>query len=246
MLELKNTLNLYRLRKKLLLKSAVLVVPSVATAVFIGCMYTMPPIGVCSSFLFSGFFLFFMGVVLSMTMQGRENDVFEETLLFHCQATSNYYLSREMLALYVCFIYSLVLTLYPVLLYFKDSSKFSRTMGIADVLLGGVYILICGLGGMSLGDFFHARIFKKRRDAILGAIFISVLALCKYGIIKEFSFLSILHFLLPPIMNGFELVGDKDIFEPLGMFKIYIHMLAYLLIITLIKIKLLTNKKFRY
>ncbi len=73
------TIELYRLRLKLLKKGQVLIIPVVATALFIGIMYSMTPIGVTSSFLLSAAFMYFVCVFISMTLNGKENDVFEET-----------------------------------------------------------------------------------------------------------------------------------------------------------------------
>ncbi len=117
LLALKNTFELYRLRLKLLHKGQVLIIPVVATAIFIGIMYSMAPIGVTSSFLLSAAFLYFLCVFISMTLNGKENDVFEETLLMHCKSPLNYYVSREMLLLTQCIGYSLLLTVFPTVLF---------------------------------------------------------------------------------------------------------------------------------
>ncbi|WP_026491866.1 hypothetical protein [Butyrivibrio sp. XPD2002] len=243
---MKNTLELYKLRRKLIKKGQVLIVPVVATALFIGIMYSMAPIGVTSSFLLSAAFLYFVCVFISMTLNGKENDVFEETLMMHCEKPLNYYVSREMLLITQCFGYALILTVFPAMLFLLRSSMFIRPMGIIDVILGGLYIFFSGLCGMATGDFFHPRFLQRRKDGILGALMISVLAICKEGLIELLMPLAVLNFVLPPFLDGFKLVGSSDIFELRGMVLIFLHMAAYAVVVVCLKVWVLEKRRFRY
>jgi hypothetical protein len=243
---LKNTLELYKLRRKLIKKGQVLIVPVVAIALFIGIMYSMAPIGVTSSFLLSAAFLYFVCVFISMTLNGKENDVFEETLMMHCEKPLNYYVSREMLLITQCFGYALILTVFPAVLFLLRSSMFIRPMGIIDVILGGLYIFFSGLCGMATGDFFHPRFLQRRKDGILGALMISVLAICKEGLIELLMPLAVLNFVLPPFLDGFKLVGSSDIFELRGMVLIFLHMAAYAVVVVCLKVWVLEKRRFRY
>ncbi|WP_026527732.1 hypothetical protein [Butyrivibrio sp. VCD2006] len=243
---MKNTLELYKLRRKLLKKGQVLIVPVVATALFIGIMYSMAPIGVTSSFLLSAAFLYLVCVFISMTLNGKENDVFEETLMMHCERPLNYYVSREMLLITQCFGYALILTVFPAVLFLLRGSMFIRPMGIADVILGGLYIFFSGLCGMATGDFFHPRFLQRRKDGILGAIMVSVLAICKEGLTTYLMPLAILNFVLPPFLDGFKLVGSSDIFELRGMVLIFLHMAVYAVVVVCLKVWVLEKRRFRY
>ncbi len=69
---MKNVIDLFRLRFKLLLKGSVLVIPTVFTAVFMGSMYSMAPIAICSSFLLSAVFLYFICIFISMSIHGKD------------------------------------------------------------------------------------------------------------------------------------------------------------------------------
>ena len=243
---MKNTLELYKLRRKLLQKGQVLIIPVVATALFIGIMYSMAPIGVTSSFLLSAAFLYFVCVFISMTLNGKENDVFEETLMMHCERPLNYYVSRELLLITQCFGYALILTVFPAVLFLLRGSMFIRPMEIADVILGGLYIFFSGLCGMATGDFFHPRILQRRKDGILGAIMVSVLAICKEGLTTYLMPLAILNFVLPPFLDGFKLVGSSDIFELRGMVLIFLHMAVYAVVVVCLKVWVLEKRRFRY
>ncbi|WP_026511249.1 hypothetical protein [Butyrivibrio sp. LC3010] len=243
---MKNSIELYRLRLKLLKKGQVLIIPVVATALFIGIMYSMAPIGVTSSYLLSAAFMYFVCVFISMTLNGKENDVFEETLMLHCNKPLNYYVSREILLIMQCFGYALILTIFPTVLFLFKSSMFIRPIGKLDIIFGGFYIFLSGLCGMVTGDFFHPRLIQKRKDAILGAFVVTVLSICKEGLTEFFAPLSALNFVLPPFMNGFKLVGNTDIFEPHGMLLIFLHMAVYTIVVVCLKIRMLEKRRFRY
>jgi hypothetical protein len=218
----------------------------VATALFIGFMYSMAPIGVTGSFLLSAAFLYFVCVFISMTLNGKENDVFEETLMMHCDSPLNYYASREMLLITQCFGYTLILTVFPSVLYLLRGSMFIRPIGIKDVILGGLYIFLSGLCGMATGDFFHPRFLQRRKDGILGVLTVSVLTICKEGLIEHFMPLVALNYVLPPFLDGFKLVGSSDIFELRGMVLIYLHMAIYSVVLVCLKVWVLEKRKFRY
>ena len=112
------------MRLKLLFKSPVLTFPSIATVGFAGIMYSLAPIDFCSSYLISAVFLFFIGIFAAMSINGRENDVFEETLMLHSKSVVNYYISRELLLGIISLFYSLVLTIVPILVYLPAPDSF--------------------------------------------------------------------------------------------------------------------------
>lgn len=246
LLGLKNSIETYRLRLKMLKRSAVLTVPTVATLIFLGVMYSIEPFDVCSSFLLSAVFLYFICLFLAMSLNGRENDIYEETISLHCVTPHSYYLSREMLLISLDFCYAFVLTLVPVILFFMDNTRFTRLMKFEDIVCGGLHIFMCGLGGVLIGDFFHPRIFRKRRDAIIGALAVSLLAVTKEGLIGLSAAFGILNFVLPPITDGLKSVGSSGFFKPADMMIICIHFVIYYLVILMLKIQILQKKKFRY
>ncbi len=246
LLGLRNLIEIYRLRLKMLKKSSTLTIPTVVTLIFLGAMYSVAPHNICSSFLLSALFIYFICLFLSIYLNGGENDIYEETLFLHCLDIHSYYFSRELLLITLDLCYTLVLTLVPTILFLMDNGRFTRQMELADIACGGGHIFMCGLGGMMTGDFFHPRIFRKRRNAIIGAIAISLLAVSKEGLIDCSSAFSILNFILPPITDGLKSVGSNSYFEPREMMLICMHLAVYCLLIMIVKIKMLEKKKFRY
>jgi hypothetical protein len=231
----------------LLLKNSVLTIPLVVIVFFLFVMYSMSPLDITSSFIISAVFLFIVCVFISMNINGKENDVFEETLLLHSRFPVNFFASRELVFLSISVLYSLILTIYPVVLAVTDKNKFVPSVEPMDIVCGGAYVLACGIAGTATGDLFHPRLIAKRKDAILDAILISILTVCKHGLIGYNPVFKFLNILLPPIMNGMELVSANNYrFDTAGIFLICLHALVYSAVVTLIKIKLLSVKKFRY
>ena len=244
---MKNMIDLFRLRAKLLLRNSVLTLPLVVTAFFLGIMYSMSPLDITSSFLISAIYLYIVCVFVAMNINGKENDVFEETLLLHSKSALNFYASRELVFFFINFVCSVVLTAAPAVISVIDTNKFVPAAEPMDIVCGGAYILCAGITGMATGDLFHPRLIAKRKNAVLGAILLSVLAICKHGLIGYNPIFKFLHIPLPPIMDGIELVVDNNYrFDTAGIFLICLHMLVYAAVVTLIKIKLLSVRRFRY
>lgn len=241
---MKNIYSLYRLRLMVVLKSAVLVIPTVSVFAFLGIMYSFPPVQVSGSFLITAFFLFVLCAYIAMSIQGKENDVHEEIMLFHSNSEFHYYISRELVMYSISLVYAAFLIACPIIKYKINSIIFSRPLTRSDVFFGGLIVIGSGFCGIALGDLFHRRIFTTRRNGIIGLVLISILAVCKYPLIKEFSPLKIIGVFVPPIMDGFKMVGDADIFDRSGSLQIFIHMTIYVIAVILIKIRILKYKKF--
>ena len=240
---LKNIFSLYKLKINIVLRSAVLVIPTVLTIAFLGTMYSVLPEQVSGSLLLSAFCLFVISVFLSMMIQMKEDDIQEEVLLFHSHSELSYYIARELVLISISLVYAVILLAYPTIRSILNPGFFTRSLKAEDVIYGGLVLVGSGLCGIALGDLFHHRIFSHARYAVIGVILISLLAVCKFGLIENFSFLKVLHVLTPPIMDGFKMVGDTDIFDKLGSLKIFAHMLAFSAAAAIIKIRLLKHLK---
>lgn len=241
---LKNTYHLYTIRRRLMTRNALWAVTMLVIAAFLGAMYSFPPAYVCSSYLVSSVFMYFLGIYLSMNLHAGENDVFEEILLLHADSDAAYYLSREMLQARMCLICSLILSFFPLIYSIIRPGYFTRAIMPGDVCCGAAVILFCGFCGAETGDFFHPR-FIGRRYGICFAILISVVALCKQGLMETFAAFGILEIFMPPVTDSLVLLGNSDNFEAMGIFLIVLHMFAYSLVMMCIKILLLRHSRYR-
>ena len=240
---MKSTYSLYTIRRRLMKKNALWIITAVLTAGFLGAMYSFAPAYVCSSYLISSVFMYFISVYISMDLHEKENDVFEEVLLLHTKSDTEYYLSREMLQIRMCLIYALILSFFPVIYSVIRPGYFTRAVTPNDLICGGLMIVFCGICGAETGDFFHPR-FIGRKYGICGAILITVLAVCKEGLIRTFAAFKILDIITPPITDSLVLLGNTDSFDITVILLIVLHMFLFSLAVMLIKVKLL--KRFGY
>ena len=241
---MKNIFSLYKLRMLMCFKNAILVIPTVITAVFLGFMYSLKPSQISASFLISGLFLFVLCVYISMMIAAKENDIQEQVLYLHCRSDVAYYISRELVLLTICIMYSIIIIIYPVISAHYSSDFFTRALETSDIILGGGLIFGNGLLGMAVGDFFHHRIIRMRRNAVLFLMLLIAVAICKFAIIHAFSYFRYISFLLPPVMDGFDMVGNSDIFDKTKTIYILIHVLLFVLAATILKIGILKHKKY--
>jgi hypothetical protein len=241
---LKNISELYKIRRKLNRKNPMWVISAICTAVFLGVMYSIAPAYICSSLLITSVFQYFLCAYISMSLHDRENDVFEEVLLLHCDNDIAYYVSREMLSLGGCVIFSLVLSVFPLIKSFVEPHFFTRAFTPADVVIGSGLIFLSGVCGIETADLFHPRNIS-RKPGICALVLISVIAVCKPALIQTLPVFNILNILVPPIMDSLILLGNSDRFIISGDCLILLHMLIYALAVMLIKIKLLKFRKYR-
>ena len=179
-----------------------------------------------------------------MSLHARENDVFEEVLILHCDNDTAYYVSRELIMLSVCLVFSLILSIFPLLKSFVQPDYFTRLFTPADFVVGGGLILFSGICGSETADIFHPRFFG-RKFGICAVLLISVTALCKHALIQTLPIFGILNILTPPIMDSFILLGNSDSFNISGDCLIMLHMMIYAVLAAILKITLLRISKFR-
>lgn len=237
--------NLYKLRMANVIKSAALVIPTVAVVAFLGMMYSVQPEQITGSFLLTGLFLFVISVYISMNIELKELDVHEEIYLLHSRREANYYISRELVTYSIMLFYSVVLIVYPVIRSRFDGNFFTRPLKSVDVLYGSIIVIGNGICGVALGDFFHQRIISRKRNAILAVVVVVILAICKVSIIEKWASAKVLNIILPPLMDGFDMVRETDIFDPKGTMLILAHSALYVAVLVAVKIYLLRRCRFK-
>ena len=241
---MKSIFNLYKIRCRLIRKSPVWIISLICTAAFLGAMYSFAPAYIGSSLLITSVFQYFLCAYISMSLHARENDVFEEVLMLHCDTDREYYVSRELIMLSACLIFSMILSVFPLLKSFVQPGYFTRMFTPEDFVIGGGLILFGGICGAETADFFHPR-FIGRKFGICAVLLISVLALCKHALIQTLPVFGILNILTPPIMDSFILLGNSDSFNISGDSLIMLHMMIYAVLAAILKITLLRIRKFR-
>jgi hypothetical protein len=83
-----------------------------------------------------------------------------------------------------------------------------------------------------------------RRNAVLFLLLLVAVAICKFAIIHAFSYFKYVSFLIPPVMDGFDMVGDGDMFDKTKTIYILIRVLLFVLVAASLKIGILKHKKY--
>ncbi len=241
---MKRTIHTYQFKMNMSFRSTVLVASTIISAAFLGFMYSLAPATVTTSFLMSGLFLFLVSIYIAMCMAEKENIVQEQLLLLHSQKEGRYYGARELVLYSIVFLYAAVLMAVPIIKNVQPPYFFTRPLAVRDVVCGSLFVLINGMCGAAVGDFLHPRIWKERNKAIVLAVLIALLSICKTSIVHEFRAMKYVVWILPPIMDGFEMVGSSDLFDVGGSAFVFVHMLLYVLIISGVKIGTLKKNRF--
>ncbi len=242
---MRSIFSLYKLKMTNVIKSTVLVMPTVAVVAFLGVMYSVIPVQITGSFLISGFFLFIISVYISMSIQLKEKNVHEEIFIMHSRRNADYYISRELVLYSIMLFYVVVVIAYPLISSKFKEDFFTRTLKPVDVLYGTLIVIGNGICGIALGDLFHQRIITRKKNSILFVVLTAVLAICKVSIIEKWASAKVLNIILPPLMDGFDMVRETDIFDPKGTMLILAHSALYVAVLVAVKIYLLRRFRFK-
>lgn len=221
------------------------VIPLIATVCFLECMYSIKPMDICSGYILSGLFQFVLMIFVALNLNGTEEIVEEQLLLFHGNRWKTYCMAREINLLVISCFYGVILSFGPVIINcFNHFSSFTRTLTVADVLEGIIIILGSGFAGIAIGDAFHPRIIGNRKLGIAAAVGMMVSSLAKEAIVQEYPFLKLSGILLPSVTKPELDLGNTDYFEIKSVVSFLIMMIMYYMVVVIIKNLVLKRKKF--
>lgn len=221
------------------------VIPLIATVCFLRVMYSAKPMNVGSGYILSGVFQFVLMIFVALSMNGNEEIVEEQLLLFHGNRWSPYCMAREINLLVISCFYGVLLTIGPVIINCCNNlSYFTRPLTAIDVAMGATIILGSGFAGIAIGDVFHPRIMGDRKIAIAVAIGIMILSIVKDSVIEKYEIFALAGIFLPSVMKPAHDLGNGDYFEAKSVFTFLIMMALYYFIIVVIKNLMLNRKKF--
>lgn len=221
------------------------VIPLIAVVCFLGAMYHVKPMNVGSGYLLSGVFQFVLMTFVALSMNGNEENVEEQLLLFHGNSWGAYTIAREITLLGISCFYGILLAFGPVIVNcFNHFSFFTRRLTAGDVVMGAIIILGSGFAGIAIGDVLHPRIMGDRKTAIAVSIGMMILSIAKDAIMEDYRFLRCFGILLPSVMKPARDLGDGDYFEITSVLAFLLMMLMYDSVAATIKNLLLNRKKF--
>lgn len=221
------------------------VFPLIITICFLGIMYSMKPVDICSSYLLSGVFQFVLLTFVALSMSGSEETVEEQLLLLHGNKWRAYCVSREMTLCMISFLYGALLAFVSVFLNcINRFSLYKRTLLFSDVAAGTMIIIGSGLAGIAIGDLLHPRIMGDRKMAVAAAVGLMILSIAKDAVIEKYRFLTVFGIVLPSVMKPARDLGNGDYFELRPVIVFLFWMLFYYLMVAVMKNLVLSLKRF--
>lgn len=221
------------------------VIPLIVTMCFLGSMYSIRPMNIGSGYVLSGVFQFILMTFLTLSINGTEAITEEQLVLFHGNTWSSYCVAREITLILISCVYSLLLTLYPIVINCCNGfSFFTRALTAYDVSMGAIILFGSSLAGIAIGDLFHPRIMSNRKLSISIAIGVMLCSIAKDAMIAKSRFLAPLNVLLPSVMKPAGDLGNGDYFAFSSIISFLFQMILYYCVIAAIKNIILYQKKF--
>ncbi|PKM59547.1 MAG: hypothetical protein CVU99_12810 [Firmicutes bacterium HGW-Firmicutes-4] len=230
---------------KTYLKSYKLLLPFLIYLIYLFAAYGIMPFSVVSSFSESAGVLFFIMAYVGFSYAELENPVTEQLILLRIKNDNLYYLSRLTLLLIIGFAMSLLGLLYPLILNVVNNDHlFTRSLQLADVAIGFfLHSLMAFLGAMT-GSFFHPRIIKNRKIAVLLLFFVTVMGISKGALADYFPQTRLIAWVFPPVFDILASFTSQEFFAVPAMALPVTLTIAYGLVLMTGQIQLLKHSKF--
>lgn len=230
---------------KTYLKSYKLLLPFLIYLIYLFAAYGIMPFAVVSSFSESAGVLFFVMAYVGFSYAELENPVTEQLILLRISNDTLYYLSRLTLLLIIGFLMSILGILYPVILNsINNNHLFTRSLQLEDVAIGFfLHCLMAFLGAMT-GSFFHPRLIKNRKMAVLLLFFVAVMSISKGALAGYFPQSHLIAWIFPPVFEILAAFTGLDFFSIPAMLLPVVFGIAYGLVVMIGQIQLLKRSKF--
>ncbi|MDZ5726651.1 hypothetical protein [Acetobacterium sp. K1/6] len=230
---------------KTYLKSYKLLLPFLIYLIYLFTAYGIMPFSIVSSFSESAGVLFFIMAYVGFSYAELENPITEQLVLLRINNDTLYYLSRLTMLLIIGVVMSIIGILYPLVLnVINNNHLFTRNLQFEDVAIGlSLHCLMAFLGAMT-GSFFHPRIIRNRKMAVLLLFFVAVMGISKGALADYFPQTRLIAWVFPPVFDilaaftGLEFFSLPAMALPVALTIIY----GFVLIIG--QIELLKRAKF--
>jgi len=230
---------------KTYLKSYKLLLPFLIYLIYLFAAYGIMPFSIVSSFSESAGVLFFIMAYVGFSYAELENPITEQLVLLRVNNDTLYYLSRLTVLLIIGFVMSILGLLYPLVLNTVNNNHlFTRSLQFDDVVIGfTLHALMAFLGAMT-GSFFHPRIIRNRKMAVLLLFFTSVMGISKGALIDYFPQTRFIAWVFPPVFDILASFTGLQFFVIATMLLPVAFGIAYGLALMIAQIEFLKRSKF--
>lgn len=230
---------------KIYIKSYKLLLPFLIYLIYLFAAYGIMPFSIVSSFSESAGVLFFIMAYVGFSYAELENPVTEQLVLLKVNNDTLYYLSRLTVLLIIGFVMSILGILYPQISNVVNNYHlFTRSLQCEDVIIGfALHCLMAFLGALT-GSFFHPRIIKNRKMAVLLLFFVAVMGISKGALAASFPQIHFISWVFPPVFDILATCTSTDFFSIPAMALPVSFGLVYGFVLTISQIQLLKRAKF--
>ncbi len=221
------------------------VIPVIVTICFLRFIYSVRPMSIGTGAVLSGVFQFIMMTFIALSMNGSEETVEEQLLVFHGRNWRVYSTARETAFFLISVFYAALHILGPIVVNAcNDFSFFLTPMTAMDVVKGAFVVLGSGLAGIIIGDVLHPRITGNRRAQLIGTVALMLLTIVKDALIAKCRAFLFLDTLLPCVMKPAHDLGNKECLAFKPVLAFFFMMILYYFIVTIVKNLVLQRRKF--
>lgn len=244
---MKKIIELVKYQLQIYFKGSKFVMPFVAVAIFLFVLYSgdSRPVGVLTSFIISCYWVFILMVWIGLSVSSDESPIMEQIIFLRMQSNVYYYLCKMLCMIIIGFIINSICLLYPIVINLSShGGLFERTLTISDVL--NAFILLSGssIVGGSLGSFFHPRVMKDRKLAIVLAVLATIITIAKTVIINEVPIIKLFIWILPPLDSVSRIYGQAEFFNIGKSIGLFLMILLYAIIVFSAKSFICYKRKF--
>jgi len=228
-------------------KGSKFVMPLVATAIFLLVMYSgdAMPVGVVASCVITCTFVFLLMVWIGLSVSSDESPIMEQIIFLRVQSNVYYFLSKMLFLIILGFIVNSICLLYPIVInLLSHGVLFERPLTISDIL--NYLVLLCGssMAGSSLGSFFHSRVMKDRKMAIVLTVLFATVTITRTLIINSLPLIKIVTWVLPPLDMVSRIYGSVKFFQIGKSFKVFFILFVYAILAFIVKSFICYKRKF--
>ncbi|MBP1044977.1 hypothetical protein I6N96_01705 [Enterococcus sp. BWM-S5] len=227
-------------------KSSRFVMPLVWLLLLQLAIYTTPrPIGLMDSIFMSCMYTFLIAMWVGLSYNNLEDEVGEQLLILRVKSETVYYLSISVFLLILSAIISLISAIAPLIAAIvSQQTLFDRPFETNDFFCSLLLLFSCACAGSALGSLLHPRIIKDKKLILLTALFLVVFSSARLAMVREYSFLKFILWVIPPVADITKAYPVSTAFSRPVTFQLFGQLLIYAGAFSAVKIGLLKKIKF--
>lgn len=228
----------YQLR--IYFKGSKFIMPFVVVVIFMYIMYTgIGKVEIVDFFCIKCYLVFLVMMWTGFGVASAENEVMEQIQMLRVNSNSVYYMGKELFLIVIGLMIDCICLAFPVIKYILSIMSrtliFDRQLMGSDILNAFILLAGCSIVGGTLGSFLHPNVMRDRKAAMLITLLAAVLTIIKTSIVSEIPALKFITWILPPVDKIFIIYGKEDYFRLVQTCGIFILLLVYGAIYSLIK-----------